>query len=85
MSMSECFYAELFDIPVFLLGVFAGLILHLLIRGFAYVLVRFMTIFQPLIMELCMLGNLRLKFFGINVVFINPFLARQVRLRLKSL
>ena len=83
--MSECFYTELLNMPVFLVGVLVGLTLHLLIRGFAYVIERCMAIFQPLLMELCMLGNLRMRIFGINVVFINPLLARQVRLRLKSL
>ena len=83
--MSECFYTELLDMPVFLVGVLAGLTLYLLIKGFAYVIERCMVIFQPLLMELCMLGNLRMRIFGINVVFINPLLARQVRLRLKSL
>ena len=83
--MSECFYTELLDMPVLLVGVLAGLTLHLLIRGFAYVIELCMAIFQPLLMELCMLGNLRMRIFGINVVFINPLLARQVRLRLKSL
>ena len=83
--MSECFFTDFLDFPFFFLGVLAGLMLHLLIRGIAYVFERFMAIFQPLIMELCMLGNLRIRFFGINVVFINPLLARQVRLRLKSL
>jgi len=56
-----------------------------IIKAVAFVIEYFNSGVQPIVMELCMLGNFRAKIFGINIVFINPLLARQVRLRLKSL
>jgi hypothetical protein len=83
--MNECFSTAITETPLFMLGVLAGLLLHFLIKVVSIVLDYINAIIQPLIMELCMLGNLRVRIFGINIVFINPLLARQVRLRLKSL
>jgi len=83
--MNECVYTAIADTPIFMLGVLAGLVLHWIIKAVAFVIEYFNSGVQPIVMELCMLGNFRAKIFGINIVFINPLLARQVRLRLKSL
>ena len=83
--MNECVYTAIADTPVFMLGVLAGLVLHLAIKVLAFLIKHFTSGLQPFLMEICMLGNFRARIFGVNVVFINPLLARQVRLRLKSL
>lgn len=83
--MNECVYTAIADTPTFMLGVLAGLILHLVIKVLAFLIEYFAVGIQPFVMEICMLGNFRVRIFGVNIVFINPLLARQVRLRLKSL
>jgi len=83
--MNECVYTAIADTPIFMLGVLAGLVLHLVIKVVAYIVEHLALGVQPFVMEICMLGNFRARIFGMNVVFINPLLARQVRLRLKSL
>ena len=81
----ECASTTPSDIPLLMVGLLAGSVLPLLVRVLAFILDKLIALIHPIIIELCMLGNLRVRIFHVNVVFINPLLARQIRLRLKSL
>jgi hypothetical protein len=62
-----------------------GLALSLFFKPIEMIFESINVFFQPLILELCMIGNIRFRIFGVNLVFINPFLSRYVRLRLRRL
>ncbi len=83
--MSECTLNVLTNSDFFLLGLAFGLALSLFFKSIDPLFERVNVFMQPFILELCLIGNIRFKIFGVNLVFVNPFLSRYVRLRLRRL